>query len=125
MSPGREGLHTVNPYLVVNGAAGQIEFLERVFDAKEAFRHANPDGPIMHAEVRIGDSIVMIGDANQNAKARPATCYLYVDDVDAIYRRGIEAGARSLSEPEDKPYGERNAGFEDPWGNYWWVGRPI
>ena len=125
MSKKREELRTVTPYLVVNGARKQIEFLERVFGAVETFCSANPDGAIMHAEVRIGDSIVMIGDANDNAKARRATCYLYVDDVDATYRRGIEAGAQSLSVPEDKPYGERNAGFEDAWGNYWWVGWPI
>jgi uncharacterized glyoxalase superfamily protein PhnB len=125
MSKKREGLHTVTPYLVVNGAQKQIEFLERVFDAAEALRSTGPDGAIMHAEVRIGDSTIMIGEANENAKARRATCYLYVDDVDRSYRRGIEAGAKSLSQPEDKPYGERNAGFEDPWGNYWWVGCPI
>src|SRR6185503_32402 len=125
MNKNREGLHTVTPYLVVNGAQKQIEFLERVFQATETLRSTSPEGAIMHAEVRIGDSTVMIGEANDNAKARRATCYLYVDDVDGSYRRGIEAGAKSLSEPEDKPYGERNAGFEDAWGNYWWVGCPL
>jgi len=125
MANKREGQNTVSPYLVVNGARKQIEFLENVFGGVETFCSARPDGAIMHAEVRIGDSKVMIGDANDNAKPRRATCYVYVNDVDAVYQRGLDAGAQSLSAPEDKPYGERNAGFEDAWGNYWWVGRPT
>jgi PhnB protein len=120
-----EGYTNVSLYLVVTEAAKQIDFLKQVFGAPEKCRHTSPDGEIQHAEVQIGDSTVMIGQAGGPWKPRQTTSYVYVDDVDSVYRRALQAGAKSINEPEDKPYGDRNAGFEDAWGNYWWIGTPI
>jgi len=121
----REGYTNVSPYLVVTDAQKQIDFLKRVFSAPEKLRHTDPEGSIQHAEITIGDSTVMIGQQGDQWKARQNTCYVYLDDVDSVYRLALEAGAKSIAEPEDKPYGDRTAGFEDPWGNYWWIGTPI
>jgi PhnB protein len=121
----REGYTNVSPYLVVSDAEKQIDFLKRVFNAPEKLRHADPQGRVIHAEVAIGDSTVMIGGANEQFKPRQNMCYVYLDDVDAVYRRALEAGAKPVAEPEDKPYGDRTAGFDDAWGNTWWIGTPI
>ena len=114
-----EGFHTVNPYLVVNGAAKVIEFLRQAFNAKdigEAFKA--PDGKIMHATLQLGDSMVEIGDSNE---PMPMNLHMYVDDVDALYQRAIAAGGASVREPETTFYGERSAGVKDPGGNNWWL----
>jgi PhnB protein len=114
-----EGFHTVNPYLVVKGAAEVIEFLKQAFDAKEAGeRFKAPDGKIMHAAVQIGDSIVEVGDA---AEPMPMNLHMYVDDVDGMYRRAIAAGGVSVREPTTTFYGDRTAGVKDPGGNNWWL----
>jgi len=114
-----EGFHTVNPYLVVNGAAEVIEFLRQAFEAKEVGeRFKAPDGKIMHAAVQIGDSIVEVGDA---AEPMPMNLHMYVDDVDGMYRRAIAAGAVSVREPMTTFYGDRSAGVKDPGGNNWWL----
>ena len=114
-----EGFHTVNPYLVVNGAAEVIEFLRQAFEAKEVGeRFKAPDGKIMHAAVQIGDSIVEVGDA---AEPMPMNLHMYVDDVDSMYRRAIAAGAVSVREPTTTFYGDRSAGVKDPGGNNWWL----
>lgn len=114
-----EGFHTVNPYLVVNGAAKVIEFLKQALDAKdvgEAFKA--PDGTIMHATMRIGDSMVEVGDS---AEPMPMNLHVYVDDVDGMYQRAMAAGAVSVREPETTFYGDRSAGVKDPGGNNWWL----
>ena len=114
-----EGFHTVNPYLVVNGAAKVIEFLGQAFEAKEvgdSFK--TPDGKIMHSAVQIGDSIVEVGDA---AEPMPMNLHMYVDDVDGMYRRAIAAGGVSVREPMTTFYGDRSAGVKDPGGNNWWL----
>ncbi len=126
VKPIPEGYHTVTPYLVVPGAAKIIDFLKRTFDATErGERHLRPDGGIMHAEVKLGDSVIMLGEPMGEQKAMPCTLYLYVKDVDAAYRRGIEAGATSLREPSDQFYGDRTAGLQDGSGNQWWIGTHI
>jgi uncharacterized glyoxalase superfamily protein PhnB len=114
-----EGFHTVNPYLVVEGAAKVIEFLKLAFDAREigeAFKA--PDGKIMHATVGMGDSMVEIGDSPE---PMPMNLHVYVDDVDGLYRRAIAAGGVSVREPETTFYGDRSAGVKDPGGNRWWL----
>ena len=114
-----EGFHTVNPYLVVNGAAKVMEFLKQAFDAKdvgEAFKA--PDGKIMHATLQLGDSMVEIGDSNEPMQMN---LHMYVDDVDGLYRRAIAAGGTSVREPETTFYGDRSAGVKDPGGNNWWL----
>jgi PhnB protein len=117
--------HTVTPYLVVNGAAGLIDFLQQAFGAQEMERMAEPDGTVRHGEVRIGDSIVMVGEASAQHKPMPTALYLYVTDTDTTYRRAIQAGATSLTEPANQFYGDRNAGVEDPCGNQWWIATHV
>ena len=125
VNPVPDGFHTVTPYLVVSGAARLIEFLERAFDGKATVCSTKPDGTIGHAEVRIGDSAIMMGEACGEWKALPCAIYLYVPDTDAVYRRALEAGATSIMEPADQFYGDRNAGVKDPCGNLWWIATHI
>jgi PhnB protein len=114
-----EGFHTVTPYLVVDGAARVIEFLKHAFDARDVGEALKgPDGRIMHAALRIGDSMVEIGDSRE---PMPMNLHVYVDDVDGLYRRAIAAGGVSVREPETAFYGDRTAGVKDPGGNTWWL----
>lgn len=121
VKPIPDGYHSVTPHLTVPGVAKLIEFLKKAFDAKELGRHATPDGGIMHAEVRIGDSVVMMGEPRSGGAPMPTMLYLYVPDIDAVYRRAVQAGGVSLMEPADQFYGDRKAGVRDPSGNQWWI----
>lgn len=125
VKPIPEGYHTVTPYLVVQGVARLLGFLEDAFGAEVRYRMDRPDGSVGHAEVQIGDSRVMLGEASGEWTPRPATLYLYVEDCDALYRRAIAAGASSLKEPADQFYGDRHGGVVDPAGNQWWVATHI
>lgn len=117
-----DGYHAITPYLVVQGAEKLIDFVKQAFDAKEIERMSMPDGKIGHAEVRIDDSIVMMGDAREETwKAMPSSVYLYVTDCDTVYKRALEAGALSLMEPRDQFYGDRTGGIKDPVGNHWFI----
>ncbi|MDQ2713632.1 MAG: VOC family protein [Chloroflexota bacterium] len=118
----REGFHTITPYLVVQEAAQLIDFVKQVFDATELSRGTGSAGG-MHAEVRIGDSMLMIGGGG-NSEPMPAMLYLYLHDVDAVYKRALQAGATSVAEPAKQSYGERVAGVKDPFGNLWYIGTP-
>jgi PhnB protein len=120
-----EGYHSVTPYLTVPGIAGLIEFLKKAFDATEKGRFEGPGGSIMHAEVRIGDSIVMMGEPNGEIKPMPAMLHLYVPDVDETYQRALQAGAKSLREPANQFYGDRSAGVVDASGNQWWISTHV
>jgi PhnB protein len=120
-----EGYQAVIPYLVVDGAEKVIEFLKQTFHAKELLRMAGPDGKIGHTEVRIGDCVVMISDAQGPWKPMPAMIYVYTEDVDAAYQRALAAGATSVREPQDQFYGDRSAGVTDACGNQWWIGTHI
>ncbi len=122
VKPVPEGYHNISPYLTVRGVPGLIDFLRRVFDAQETERTSRPDGTVMHAEVRIGDSIVMMGEPMGEFPQMPAMLYVYVPDTDAVYKRALEAGATSMMEPADQFYGDRNAGVRDSFGNVWWIG---
>jgi uncharacterized glyoxalase superfamily protein PhnB len=113
---------TVSPYLVVRDAARVIAFLEGAFGGRELNRHAAEDGRIMHAEVQLGDSIVMIGESPDPGRAGEVNLQIFVEDTDASYRRALDAGGTSEAEPADKPYGTRMAGVADPAGNHWWIG---
>ena len=119
------GFHTVTPYLLVDGAERLIEFCKAAFDGKEMHRTSLPGGMIMHAQVRIGDSMIMVADARPEAPARQSAIYLYVPDTDAVYQRAVEAGGHSIMEPTDQIYGDRNAGVTDPTGTIWWIGTHI
>jgi len=125
LDPIPEGFHTVTPYLVIRGVSDLIEYLQNAFDAVELHRTTLPDGTTPHAAVRIGNSVVMIGEAGARMKPVPACLYLYVDDTDSIYRKAIEAGGTSLMEPADQFYGDRNAGVRDPAGNQWWIATHV
>jgi len=122
VNPIPAGHHTVTPYLVVRGAPQVIAYLQRAFNAE--ITHAplkRPDGTIMHAEVKIGDSRVMIAEESQTAKAAPASLYLYVADVDSLYRQAIAAGGKTIMAPMDMFYGDRSGGVMDPAGNSWMI----
>jgi PhnB protein len=125
VKPIPDGYHTVTPYLIVQGASRLIEFLKDAFDGDETLRMMLPDGAIQHAEVRIGDSVVMVSDAGGEWQAMPATIHLYVDDTDAAYQRALQAGGISVREPADQFYGDRSAGVKDPTGNYWWIATHV
>ncbi|HSB15690.1 MAG TPA: VOC family protein [Bryobacteraceae bacterium] len=125
VKPIPEGYHTVTPYLVVPGAGRLIEFLKEAFKAEEVERMSQPDGTVMHAEVRIGDSIIMMGESSDKFPAMPAAIYVYVPDVDAVYKRALAAGAASTMEPANQFYGDRNAGVKDPSGNLWWIATHV
>jgi PhnB protein len=120
-----EGYHTVTPYLVVEDAQGMLAFLERAFGATVLHRSEMPDGSVVHAEARIGDSRVMLGGANEEWPPTRAMIHLYVEDVDDVYRRALEAGASSVREPEDMFYGDRSGGVQDASGNQWWIATHI
>lgn len=121
VKPIPKGYHSVTPYLVVEGVAKLIDFLRQAFDAQEIHRMRRPDGTIMHAEVRIGDSIVMMGEPMGEFHAMPGGLHLYVNDADAVYKRALQAGAISMREPANQFYGDRTAGVKDPVGNHWWI----
>jgi PhnB protein len=122
----REGFTTVTPYVRV-GEAGLVDFLARVFDAQETFSGRGGSG--MHREVRIGDSMLMIGEGGTGAGGvmpiRPVAFHVFVKDVDATFERAIAAGAMSLGEPADRHYGERAGFVSDPFGNHWYIATPL
>lgn len=120
-----DGYHTVTPYLMVNGAPKLVEFIKKAFEGQETERMHRPDGSIGHAELRIGDSVVMLADAHGQSKPMPASIYLYVKDVDATFKRALQAGATSTQEPSNQFYGDRSGAIEDPVGNHWWIATRI
>jgi len=120
-----EGYHTVIPYIVVPGVAKLIEFAKQALGATEVYLSKRPDGAVMHAEVKIGDSIVMMGEGGEGGKHFPAMLYLYVEDMDAIYQQAIQAGAKSVREPANQIYGDRVGGVEDAFGNQWWMATHV
>jgi len=121
VKPIPDGYHSVTPYLTIPGVAKLLDFLKQAFEAQELHRMPRPDGAIMHAEVRIGDSRVMMGEPMGGCQPMFGSLYLYVHDVDAVYKRALQAGATSTSEPADQFYGDRSAGIKDPVGNQWCI----
>ena len=117
--------HTVTPYLVVRDADAELTFLKTAFGGAEQSCQRNADNSVMHAEVKVGDSLVMLGQSNDQWKPMTGAFYLWIDDVDATYAKALQAGATSQSAPEDKPYGHRNAGVVDPSGVTWWIAAPV
>jgi PhnB protein len=125
VKPIPDGYHSVTPYLMVADAAGLLEFLRDAFGAVEAEKMAGPDGKIMHAEVKIGDSHVMLSEAQGQWQPMPCAIYLYVTDADATYAQALAAGATSVMEPMDQFYGDRHGGVKDRFGNLWWIATRI
>jgi len=120
-----EGLNDVNVYMHPLRAEPVISFLRRAFGARELSKYASPDGVVHHAEIRVGTSVLEMGEAHGPHQPMASVLYLYVPDVDAVYRRALQAGATSISEPADQPYGDRNAGVKDPFGNTWYIATHI
>src|SRR6266850_338746 len=120
-----EHLHTVTPYLHPVGSHKLIDFLKQAFGAEELARYDSPEGQVLHAKIRIGDSVVATSEAHGWWQPLPAMFYVYVPDCDASYNRALQAGAKSIQPPANQPYGDRNAGVEDPFGNQWFVATPI
>jgi PhnB protein len=122
VKPIPDGYHTITPYLVVRGAAKVVDFMKRAFGAEYAFEPMlAPDGTIMHGELTIGDSRVMISEATEQHPALPCMLHLYVPDVDAVYKRAVAAGGTAVREPADQFYGDRGGGVKDPAVNYWHI----
>jgi PhnB protein len=121
----REGLRNVTPCLLPHGTPQVINFLRNAFLAEEVSRHASPKGVVVHATVRIGDSIIELGEAHGPFQPMPTMFYLYVESADAWYERAIKAGATSISLPADQHYGDRVAAVRDPFGNEWYMATRI
>ncbi|MFK7848334.1 MAG: VOC family protein [Rhodothermales bacterium] len=119
------GLSTVVPYLTVADAAGLIQFAQHVFGADEVERSVRPDGSIGTAVLKIGNSVIEVSNATATWKPIPAALHIFVPDTDAAYKRAIAAGATSLYEPADMPYGERSGGVADSNGVYWYIATNI
>lgn len=124
-----EGYHSVTPYLIINGAAEAIEFYKKAFGATELLRIPGPEGTIGHAEIKIGDSPVMLADEFPDMGYRsptalggsPVSLMIYVEDVDAVFARSIAAGAKEDRAVEDKFYGDRTGSLSDPFGHTWHI----
>jgi PhnB protein len=133
VKPIPDGYPQVTPYLSVDGAAEAIEFYEKVLGTKERMRLPGPDGKLGHAEIELGDSVIMLADENPEMgvlgpKAiggTPVTISVYVEDVDGVFEAATAAGAKSVREPENQFYGDRNAQFEDPFGHRWSVATHV
>ncbi|MBN8571725.1 MAG: VOC family protein [Ignavibacteria bacterium] len=124
VNPIPKGYHTITPFLVVKDARRLIDFMQKAFDA-EVMHVSENDGVVMHGEVKIGNSILMVAEENVNAPASPTGLYLYVTDTDTMYKKAIAAGGVSIMEPADQFYGDRNAGVKDFAGNSWWIATHI
>lgn len=133
MQPVPDGYHTVTPYLIVDGAAQAIEYYRKAFGASELLRMPDPHGRIGHAEIRIGDSVIMLADEHHEMGYRgpralggsSVSILLYLPDVDTVFQRAISAGGKSLRPVADQFYGDRMGTLEDPFGHVWTIGTHI
>ena len=120
-----EGYTSVAPYLVVDGAARTIDFLVRALGGVELSRIPGPNGAVMHAEVRIDDTVVMLSDGAPGWAHQPAHVHVYVPDVDATYRRALDAGATSVQAPVQKGDPDKRGGVKDAGGTTWWIATKV
>ncbi len=133
VKPIPDGYPRVTPYLIIDGASAAIEFYGSVLGATERMRMPAPDDKVGHAELQIGDSVIMLADEAPGMGARgpravggtPVTLHVYVEDVDSVFDRAVEAGAKALSPVEDRFYGDRSGQFEDPFGHRWDVATHV
>ena len=130
VSPIPDRYHSITPYLSVKGASDAIEFYAKAFGAEELFRLPMPGGLVGHAEIKIGDSTIMLADPCESEDflspdqigGSPVCLYLYVEDVDAVFAQAVAAGAKELRAVEDQFYGDRMGKLEDPFGHVWSIG---
>lgn len=120
-----QGYNSVSPYLIVDGASGTIDFLVRAFDAVELRRFPDATGKIMHAEVRIDDTVVMLADGGAGWRPSPASVHVYVADVDATYQRALAAGAAAVQAPMKKDDEDKRGGVKDAGGTTWWIATKV
>src|SRR5579862_9290817 len=128
-----EGYHSATPYLIVKGAAEAIDFYKRAFGATETFRMANPNGGIAHAEIKIGDSVIMLADEHPNMGYRgprslggsAVSIMLYVADVDGTFDRAVKGGAKAQRPVANQFYGDRSGTLEDPFGHIWTISTHV
>ncbi len=133
VNPIPDGYPRVTPYLIVDGAAAAIDFYNSVLGATERMRMGGPDGKVGHAELEIGNSVIMLADEHPEMGARgpktvggtPVSLHVYVEDADSVFERAIESGAKALRPVEDRFYGDRSGGFEDPFGHRWDVATHV
>ena len=125
VKPVPDGFHTVVPYLLVPDATKLLDFVQRAFGAQVQEAMRGPDGQVVHADVMIGDSHVMLGQAHGQWKPMTAMLYLYVPDCDAVYSRALQAGGTSVREPRTEFYGDRSGGVADAFGNQWWIATHV
>ena len=133
VKPIPEGYHTITPYLAVDDAAGAIEYYKKAFGAKERARMDAPGGKIGHAELEIGDSLVMLSDPFPQASTKPpneiggatSSVFMYVEDVDAVVKQAVDAGATIVMEPEDQFWGDRFGTIKDPFGHIWGIATHV
>lgn len=116
---------SVSPYLIVTDADATITFLAKAFGATEIRRFPTPDGRIMHSEVRLDDTVIMVADSAENWPAIPAHVHVYLPDVDAAYQRALEAGAESVQEPLKKDDDDKRGGVKDSGGTTWWISTKV
>ncbi|MEV3985717.1 VOC family protein [Nonomuraea sp. NPDC049758] len=121
VNPVPEGYTTVTPWIISRDTAGLIDWLKAAFDAVELGRMTGPDGEVQHAEVRIGDAVVMMFDARPEWPATPGFLRLYVPDAAAVHRRAVEAGGTSVTDVTHLFFGDLVGRVRDPWGNLWWI----
>lgn len=119
------GYHTVCPYLIVPDGDRMIEFMQQAFGATVREMHRTPEDRVMHAEVEIGDSVVMLGEAKEEWSGYKAMIHLYLPDVDDVFKRAVDAGGRPVREVSTQDYGDRTGGVEDPAGNQWWIATRV
>jgi uncharacterized glyoxalase superfamily protein PhnB len=125
VKPIPEGYHTITPYLVVKGAATLADFIKRAFGGREVHMMTMPDGTVAHGDLMIGDSHVMLGEANADWRSQPTSLYVYVPDCDASFKQALAAGGASVQEPKTQFYGDRHGALKDPCGNTWWIATHV
>jgi PhnB protein len=133
VKPIPDGYPRVTPYLYIDGAAEAIDFYVKVFGAEERMRMGGPDGKIGHAELQIGESLIMLADEHPDLNVRgpkavggtPVAISVYVEDVDAVFEAAVDAGAKELRPLENQFYGDRTGMFEDPFGHHWSVATHV
>ena len=128
VNPIPEGFHTITPFFTAQDANKLLKFLKKAFNAEEQEIHTNENGKILNAIIKIGDSMVMVGEAHngvEESKVMKSMLYMYVTDVDSLYKNAILAGGKSIMEPINQFYGDRSGAVEDPEGNQWWIATHI
>jgi len=133
VKPIPDGYHSVTPYMIVKGAAKAIDFYKNAFGATELMRFPGPNNTVMHAEIKIGDSVVMLADEHESGPYRspiavggtPISLMVYVEDVDTVFNQAVSLGAKSTREVEDQFYGDRSGNLTDPFGHVWHIATHI